>query len=77
MDFRLRVQANLNAGVRTLGTVFHFIDNMIFSSAGRSSQLVGWIPIQAGARIKVSVIASSNANGVRGDCSLQLVMIAN
>lgn len=75
MDARLRAQ--VFADDRALSTVHHFQDNLYQAANTRGEQRLDYLPVPAGAEIKISAIPSASAAGNRCDASFRLILVLN
>ena len=75
MDARLR--AKVFADDRALSTVHHFQDNLYQAANTRGEQRLDYLPVPAGAEIKISAIPSASAAGNRCDASFRLILVSN
>jgi hypothetical protein len=72
-DFRLRAQRF--ASTNAISTVYHFLETSVTPSNTTNMVPLPYLKVPAGAIIKVSVIPSSSAAGVRMDTHFSLILV--
>lgn len=74
-DARLRAQ--VFADDHTLCSVFHFQDNLYMNGGTRGFNQLAYIPVPAGAEIKVSTIPSATGAANRADTGITILLVEN
>ena len=74
-DARIRTQAFASDG--TFATPYHFLDTGYVSATVGFDSSLHWVPVPAGAIVKVSAIPSSAPSANRLDCSMSILQVKN